>query len=216
MNPMDVLTLLFAERICWMIEDLAERLGYAVVSVRRFLRALGYYRSYSHNGKWYTLRSYPVFNKDGIWQHEGISFAKHGNLTQTIVHLINKSPAGLSAGSLAEVLHTPCHAVLRNLHKAGKTERIKISHEFIYLSRDPAIHLRQNERIKARLSEDTTQLLSAEAAVFVLVEFIHHPTLSFEDLAERLLKNRNITFSPNAIRKFFLDHDIKKRKIRSP
>ena len=60
--PREQLQKLFIRRTCWMLADLALALGYALISVRRFLRQIGYYRSYTHNGKWYTLRSSPAFN----------------------------------------------------------------------------------------------------------------------------------------------------------
>ncbi|MGB9498164.1 MAG: hypothetical protein ACKVE4_00100 [Dissulfuribacterales bacterium] len=60
---------LFTKQPCWMIAPLADELRYSIPSVRRFLTAVGYYNSFTHNGKWYTLRSIPKFNRDGLWFH---------------------------------------------------------------------------------------------------------------------------------------------------
>ena len=38
-----------------MLADLARSLDYALISVRRLLKQIGYIRSYTHNGKWYTF-----------------------------------------------------------------------------------------------------------------------------------------------------------------
>ena len=110
---------LFHRRKCWMLDQLAEALGYALISVRRFLKQIGYFRSYTHNGKWYTLHDSPDFDRDGLWHYRGIGFSKHRSLTATIDHLLARSPAGLSASQLAQKLQHPCHDVLTRLHQAG-------------------------------------------------------------------------------------------------
>jgi hypothetical protein len=66
---------LFDQQPCWMIEPLASELGYSVPSTRRFLGEVGYFSSFTHNGKWYTLRSSPHFDQDGLWFHDVIGFS---------------------------------------------------------------------------------------------------------------------------------------------
>src|ERR1017187_5466015 len=61
--PSHRLEKLFHRRKCWMLDQLAESLGYALISVRRFLQQIGYCRSYTHNGKWYTLQDSPNFDR---------------------------------------------------------------------------------------------------------------------------------------------------------
>jgi hypothetical protein len=194
-----------------MIVPLARALEYAVVSVRRFLRQVGYFRSYTHNGKWYTLRSIPVFDRHGIWRHEDIGFAKHGNLLQAIAHLLDRSPQGLSARELSELLHHPCQAVLTQMHKAGKLERVQGPRAFVYLSADPTSRRRQLSALPAPVSPEPLPPLPAEAAVFVLVDFIHNPALSERELARRLNKQRGCAVLPEAIAAFFAQHGLKKR-----
>ena len=63
--PTERLEKLFHRRRCWLLADLAHILGYALISVRLFLKQIGYFRSYTHNGMWYTLRRTPRFNRDG-------------------------------------------------------------------------------------------------------------------------------------------------------
>jgi hypothetical protein len=98
-----------------MLDQLAQALDCARISVRRFLKQIGYCRSYTHNGKWYTLRDCPDFDREGLWHFRGIGFSKHGSLTATIDHLLARSPAGLSASQLAEKLQHSCDAVLTRL-----------------------------------------------------------------------------------------------------
>jgi hypothetical protein len=72
LSPPERLKKLFHRRTCWMLDQLAETLGYALISVRRFLKQIGYFRSYTDNGKWYTLHDAPHFDRDGLWHFKGI------------------------------------------------------------------------------------------------------------------------------------------------
>ena len=95
---------LFAEQPCWMIEPLAAQLRYSIPSVRRFLVQTAYHSSFTHNGGWYTLRSIPQFNKDDLWFYNDIGFSKIGSLTSTLTHLAQRSPSGLTAEQLGEIM----------------------------------------------------------------------------------------------------------------
>lgn len=201
---------LFEQKQCWTIDELCHSLGYAAISVRRFLKQLGYFSSFTHNSKWYTLTSVPSFNKDGLWFYDGIGFSKHGNLKQTIICFINRSPQGLSAKELAEKLSTPCHAVLNHLYNSGMIERFKSEKEFVYLSKNEKKKSRQLARLKLRIDKERKpQSLSAQAAVYVLAEFIKHPQASFAELSRAVAKKRVIA-SPEAIARLFEEHDLKK------
>lgn len=208
-SPTDRLQQLFQRRPCWMLAPLAQTLGYALISVRRFLHHLGYYRSYTHNGKWYTLRRFPQFNREGIWHHQAIGFSKHGSLTATIRHLVDHSPAGLSARELAQKLQHPCRPVLTHLHQDQWLDRVPVAGEFRYLSLDPSRNRRQREQTTASSPTSSSSALSPQAAVLVLVEHIKHPELSFAQLAARL-PPQGLSVAPERLRLFFQEHALKK------
>lgn len=209
-HHLELIGQLFSQQNCWMIEDLSHRLGYAVISIRRFLKQIGYSRSYSHNGKWYTLQVIPVFNKDGIWLYNDIGFSKHGNLTQTIIHLINKSASGSTARELANKLYYPCHSILTNMYKSKMIDRIKVCAEFSYLSVDNKINQRQLKQLKIQTDKKQFKPLSAETAVFVLVECIKHPQSSLQSIATSVKKKNNIAVSAEDIAQFLKQQGIKK------
>ena len=50
----------------------------------RKLEQIGYLSSYSHRGKYYTLRSIPRFNRYGLWTWHKIGFSRFGNLLKTV------------------------------------------------------------------------------------------------------------------------------------
>jgi hypothetical protein len=209
-EPTQRLEQLFEQQKCWTIDALAGAMGYAVISTRRFLKHIGYYRSYSHNGRWYTLKSIPKFNRNGIWRYEQIGFSRNGNLMQTIESMITKSPKGATARQLTEKLHCGCHAVLSNMYKTGRIDRIKHKGQFVYLSSSTQTSRRQRRRIEVFEAKQALQPFSAQSAVYILVEFINHPQLSFAEIAARLTHRQKITVSPDDIERFFTHHGIKK------
>lgn len=210
---MDDLIKLFAKNPIWTLQTLAEHLNYSEISVRRFLKRVGYVRSYTHNGKCYTLQRIAQFNSQGIWQHEQTGFSKHGTLIQTIEHLIQKSPMGLSAAELARILGSPCQSFLSNQYKVGKLDRIKPGPEYIYLAKDSKANQRQRDVLSKRFAREDQPSLSAEQAVFVLVRFINNPSLSFKQLARLLRKQRQVVVSAECIEAFFHKHHIKKNDM---
>ena len=211
LSPPERLKKLFRRRTCWMLDQLAEALDYALISVRRFLKQVGYFRSYTANGKWYTLHDSPHFDRDGLWHFKGIGFSKHGSLTATIQQLVARSPAGLSAGQLSEKLQHPCHAVLTQLHKAGQLGRLPLGGQFRYFALDPQLNRRQREQAAAVVhgtASDAT--LSTQTALWVLVEYIKNPSLSFEQLAARLRAQRHVAVAPEHLQRFFQEQGLKK------
>ncbi len=193
-----------------MLADLAHSLGCALISVRRHLKQVGYFRSYTHNGKWYTLRDSPRFNRDGLWHHKDIGFSKYGSLIATIVHLVARSSAGLSARDLGQKLQHPCHAVLTNLHKDHVLDRVQLAGEFRYLAIEDQLNRRQRALVTALAPSNSVTSLSTQTAVWVLVEHIKHPQFTFEQLAACLQEQRELTVSPQSIQQFFREHDLKK------
>ena len=208
--PVEQLKKMFEQRPCWILSDLARALDYALISVRRFLLQIGYFRSYTHNGKWYTRRSTPRFNRDGLWRHRDLGFSKHGSLTATIGHLVGRSPAGLSARALAQKLQHPCPAVLTHLHQGGKLDRLKVQGEFRYLSIQASLNRQQRELAMAASPSSPESALSPQAAVLVLVEYLKNPALSFPEMADRLRTPGSLAVTPESIGRFFAEHGLKK------
>lgn len=207
-NINERLTTLFTKQPCWMIEPLASELKYSIVSVRRFLSAIGYYSSFTHNGKWYTLCSIPSFNRDGLWFHHEIGFSRAGSLTKTLITLTAKSPAGVTAEQLGEKLHCRCHTVLVQLHRRKQLQRQKTGRSFTYLATDPRIAARQRQVLSVQSAQ--IEQLPAEIAILVLVEFIHNPKASFTQLSKMIKQSRKVTIEVSQIERLFQQYSIKK------
>jgi len=196
----------FKAQKCWMIEPLSRQVSYSIPSVRRFLANAGYYSSFTHNGRWYTLASIPRFGRDGLWFHEEIGFSNAGSLTQTLVRLIEHSPGGMTADQLGEKLRCRCHAVLVRLYRKGRVQRQKHGRSYVYLAADPdtAFHQRQT------LQKPKAPSLPAEMAVLVLVEFIHSPEAGFRQLAKAVSRRTGAVIKADQVQALFDQHGVKK------
>ncbi|MEA3486835.1 MAG: hypothetical protein U9R20_04180 [Thermodesulfobacteriota bacterium] len=204
-----LLVSLFKIQSCWMIEPLSVELNYSIPSVRRFLSRVGYYSSFTHNGKWYTLRSIPKFISDGLWFYGDIGFSNVGSLTKTLIKLISRSQAGMTAEILGEKLRSGrCHSVLVQLSRRGKLQREKIGRSYVYFAADP--HTAAVQRRSLTLMNLPPIPLPAEIAVFILVEFIHTPDSSFQQLAKAIADKKSITVQPAQIERLFEEHGLKK------
>ena len=209
-TPVERLEKLFHQRLCWTLAQLAKTLGYALLSVRPFLKQVGYFRSYTDNGKWYTLRDTPQFDRDGLWHYKGIGFSKHVSLTATIDHLVGRSPAGLTASEVAVKLQHPCHTVLTRLHQACKLDRVKVAGQFRYLSQEAKLNGPQRQQALLSQGPDPSTSLITQAAIWLLVEHIKNPQLSFEQLASHLQQQRKLPVTSEHIERFFQEHGLKK------
>lgn len=109
----------------------------------RKLKQLSYLSSYSHRGKFYTLRDIAKFNDKGLWARQSIRFSKYGNLIETAKAFVDISETGYDVNELNFELQVQTQETLLKLFKEGQIFREKLSGVFIYLSIDPTIRERQ-------------------------------------------------------------------------
>lgn len=204
--PSQRLASAFKTKKCWMIQPLAEKIDYSIPSARRFLAKTGYYSSFTHNGKWYTLASIPRFGQNGLWFHKEIGFSKSGSLTLTLVDLIEKSPEGMTADQLGKLLRCRCHAVLVQLCRKGQLQRQKYDRSYVYLSIDPC---KAAEQTGMRRDQALSPLTS-ELAVLVLVEFIRTSGAEPDVIAQTISQRIDTTIRTEQVQRLFEEHDLKK------
>ena len=212
-KPLEQLKQLFVQQNCWTIQQLDQAMDYSIISIRRFLKEIGYYSSFTHNSKWYTLDTIPSFDKNGIWFHGEIGFSKHGNLKQNIIYFVNRSRQGLTANQVADILSIPCHAVLTHMYKSKTIDRFKGRGTYVYISSIPKRRMQQLRHLQTCPSiAGQVQKLSAHSAVYVLIEYIKRPEATFEELSKAVAKNQ-IMATPEMIACFFKEHDLKKTSL---
>ena len=133
-KPDPLRSLLHTERIAT-LEQLKAALGTTgTMTVFRRLKALEYLTSYSHSGKFYTLKEIPEFNEQGLWSHHSVWFSRYGNLVATVREFVEEATAGWTAQELEHILHVEVKRPLLQLYQGKAIHREKISGVYTYFS----------------------------------------------------------------------------------
>jgi len=203
---------LFRQKRAALLDDLRAALGTASrTTIFRILKAVGYFTSYSHAGRYYTLRRIPKFDRLGLWSWRGIGFSSHGTLRATSVFLIEQSEAGQTHEELQSRLGLRVHDTLRSLVEERIIRRERFEDVYVYLSADPKraatqMTARQELHVPAVAAVVPTDPL---LVIDVLVEVIHHPREDAAAIAERLRAGGRLV-SPKQVEEVFHAYGVKK------
>ena len=113
------------------------------MTVFRKLSMLGYISSYSHSGKYYSLKRIARYNKYGIWSYKSALFSKNGTLKKTIKFLIDNSTQGYTASELNSIVIVKVEDALFELVKTKIIIRKKISGIYIYYAKATKLSKKQ-------------------------------------------------------------------------
>lgn len=181
------------------------------MSVFRRLSAIGYYSSYSHNGRFYTLKDIPRFDADGLWRHQQVYFSSHGSLKATVVALVEASDAGRTHQELQDQLHVRVHNTLLDMVNQGRMARQRWAAQYLYVSIH-AERARQQFELRRQQGEvEPVREPAAWAVIEVLLELLHNMPVCPEakDIATRL-SDRGVAVPVSQIEAIFGRYGLKK------
>lgn len=208
---------LFRRRRAALLNDLRAALGTTSrTTIFRILKAVGYCTSYSHAGRYYTLRRIPTFDRWGLWAWRDVGFSAHGTLRATSVFLIAQSAAGQTHEELEHRLGLRVYDTLRSLVEAGAITRERVEDVSLYLRADPKnaaaqIAARRERQVPAPAS---ALPLAPVLVIDILVQVIHHPGEDAGGIAGRLrAAGRAVT--AGQVDHVFLAYGVKKTAARS-
>jgi len=203
---------LFRRKRAALLDDLREALGTASrTTIFRILKTVGYFTSYSHAGRFYTLRGIPKFDRLGLWSWRGIGFSSHGTLRATLVFLIDQSEAGKTHEELQSLLGLRVHDTLRSLVQEGTITRERFENVYIYLSsntKKAATQVAARRKLHALKSASPTPT-DPLLVIDVLVEVIRHPREDAAGIAKRLRASGRIV-TPKQVEDVFRGYSVKK------
>jgi hypothetical protein len=197
------------------IDQLASWLSCSVVTARRRLKTWRAYTSYNRNGRYYTLPEIAQFDDIGLWRYQGAFFSKHGNLKQTLVHLVTHSKHGLSSAELGKILGLQPRSFLSHFRDHPAIYRENLKGRWIWFAADPGI---REQQMQARLAErgaKESRIPSDMEAVMILVDLISHPQSDVEQIARRL-KSKLLDIDATGIRQLLDHHDLLKKTVDTP
>jgi len=164
------------------LAELKQALGTDVaVTVFRKLKELDYLTSYSHRGRYYTLRDIARFDTEGLWSHDSVWFSRHGTLLATAQHFVNHAPQGYFAEELASALHVEVHDALRQLVLRRQIARQGLSGLYLYTAADPSTRQRQ---LYSRRSRQAVPTLTDASRLQVAPEQLQAAIILFYSLLD--------------------------------
>lgn len=184
------------------------------MSVFRRLSQVGYLTSYTHAGRYYTLRSLPVFDRDGLWCHQGVCFSQHGTLKSTLIQLVEQSDSGRTQHELQVRLRIRVHNALLDLVRRQRIGREPWTGQYLYVSRE-------RERAGAQLAARRTQAEGSAAweattssIIEVLLDLVRGAGMHVdaESVSERL-SARGVMVTPTQVEEIFARHGVKKTAL---
>jgi hypothetical protein len=221
----DTLTLLrqrFERQPVAELDDLCQTVKRSGRTVFRALERLGYHSSYSHAGRYYTLRGIPQFDAHGVWFCRDVRFSRHGTLRATVEALVKQATAGFTHEELQALLALRVQDTLRSLVKAGRLGRERVQARYVYSDTAPQSAAAQLEQRRQQLAPppqptEPTPLqtpLDLARVVDVLVAVIHAPKDDARGIAARL-KARGLDVSTEQVEAVLTRYGVVKKTAPS-
>jgi hypothetical protein len=185
------------------------------------LKKAGYCTSYSHTGRYYTLRRIPQFDEHGLWFCGEVRFSKHGTLRATVIVLVCESPAGRTHEELEELVGLRVHDTLRDLVQARLLGREQVQSVYVYVAPDRRRAKVQIEERRRRLPASPAEStpvaagrLEAPQIIEVLVEVVRAPEADAPAIAARL-RAAGRAVSEEDVAAIFAQYALGKKTARS-
>jgi len=189
--------------------ELVRWLACSTPTARRRLKQWNAFTSYNCNGRYYALPDVPEFDGNGLWGCRGAFFSRHGNLRQTVAHLVGASPAGLTSAEIGETLGLEPRSFLSHFANCSALHRERRGRGFVWFAGDETVRRRQR-RVREETPPESAPLSDAEA-VPLLVELIRDPGAGPERLAG-VLRSKVPRLSPQLIEDFLRFHGLEEKK----
>lgn len=202
----------FRRRKTMTVEQLRSLLQCSVPAVRKYLKQWGTMTSYNNNGRYYVLPDVPKFDEHGLWEYKGIRFSRFGTLKETIVHLVNDAPQGLSSAELGRLLGLEPRSFMSHYTALPALRRKKLDGRYVYLSDDEQISTKQLKNREASEAQASLQKISDHDAVLVFADFIKYPKTALEIRVNRL-QQQGVPVDAGKITALLQVHGLLEKKI---
>ena len=191
------------------LERLVSSLSCSIPTARLKLKKWGAYTSYNKNGRYYAMSTVPRFDDNGLWHYEDIFFSRYGNLKNTIVHLVERSPSGLTGKEIGAFVRLDPRSFLHHFRNAGGIQREKPEGVYVYFS-DNHVTYKQQRESRSKLAHSAVEFLSEANVVVILTALIKHHGIGLEEIMA-LPEIRMHKISLAAIRDFLERHGLVKK-----
>jgi len=181
------------------------------MSIFRRLKEIGYFSSFTHAGKYYTLTNTPQFDDKGLWFHQEIGFSQFGTLKATIIELVCGSSSGFTHLELSQLLRIKVYNSLLDLVKEGTVGRERINKSFLYVAPELSKATEQINRQRGATAESVRDVtvISDTTVIEVLIETIHAGKVKISpSLVTKRLFKRGILIGNKQVEQIFKQYGI--------
>jgi hypothetical protein len=183
-------------------------------TIFRILSEIGYFTSYSHAGRFYTLGDIPSFDDEGLWSHGDVLFSRHRSLRATVLRFVEDAPAGQTHSELEARLRLRVHDTCLDLVESMEIGRTSLQGLYLYVSatgrKAKAQIARRREEFEREGVERREKPASA-VVIEVLLEIIHGAKVDVEpsEIAARLA-TRGVSVAAAQVEALLREHGLKK------
>lgn len=180
-------------------------------TILRRLAEHGYYSSYNHSGKFFTIPEVAHFDSYGLWTCKTARFSKHGTLKDTLTNLVQSSPQGMTHEELASLLAVRVHNPLLELIREDTLRRERIGPTFVYLHCKRTRQSEQRRRRKAAMPQRPAVRPTHPQIVSTLLELIQHPKATRQQIVRRCRRG-GVSISPPVVDAIFERYELDKKR----
>jgi hypothetical protein len=195
------------------LKDLCKTASCCSMTVWRNLKTVGYYTSFSHNARYWTLADTPRFDKDGLWFCRDVGFSEHGTLPRMIPRLVNKAVMGMTPREVSQRLRVRVQNQLHDAFVQGHIHRVSWGRTQLYVSADPKV---QTQQLQRRQEHNNAQdSVSESHTIAILVELVRTPRSSAKRIAG-ILGTRGLHVTTETVQRIIDTYDLRKKGRYTP
>lgn len=193
------------------LPQLCQRVRCSRATILRRLSEHGYYSSYNHSGKYFTVPEVAQFDSRGLWACKTARFSKHGTLKDTVAYLVQSSMQGMTHAELVSILAVRVHNPLLELTREGTLRRQRIGPTFVYVHRKRTVRTEQVRRRKAAMLQRTTLRPTSQQIIATLLELIQHPKATRQQIVGRCQRS-GVSLSLQVVDVIFERYELEKKR----
>jgi hypothetical protein len=193
------------------LPQLCRKLRCSRSTILRRLAEHGYYSSYNHSGKFFTIPEVAHFDSHGLWTCKAARFSKHGTLKDTLAYLVQSSPQGMTHEELASLLAVRVHNPLLQLTREGTLRRERIGPTFVYLHCKRTRRSEQQRQRRAAMPPGPAVRPTHAQTIATLLELIQDPKATRKQIVRRCRRG-GASISPPVVDAIFERYELDKKR----
>ncbi len=193
--------------------ELLQKLNCSARTFWRYITKINGLSSYTHGGKFITIKDIPVFDENGIWFYNEIGFTKFNTSRDLIVDIIDRNEKGISRIQLEKMLRINISKQIQILLKEGRLNRVKLGNRYIYISEKLKSDKKQKLKIlyKNKIEEYYDITIKISDLIAVLKVVLVEKKIEFKELGI-MIKKYSISIPIKKVEHLIIKYNLFEKK----